>query len=253
MHYIVFDLEFNQDLTSMMPNSDNTIKCPFEIIQIGAVKLDSEYNTAVTFNRYVKPNIYSSINQIVTALTGITIDQLISEQSFPEVLADFVKFIGEDESVFCTWGMSDMKELFRNMEYYKLDKKLIPALYINLQPYISHYLNSPASRPLKLQVAVEALEIPTIYQFHNALHDAYYTAELLKVIHITGLEPKRYDPDFKTPRPHQPKKIIDIERLLEQFEKMYARELNEEEKNMILLAYKMGKTHQFIIFLDEQK
>lgn len=246
MNYIVFDLEFNQDLNSLQVSDENAAKCPFEIIQIGAVKLDSDFHTAGTFNRYIKPSIYLQVNPFITELTGISTDQLLSEETFPEVLDEFIKFIGEDAFTTVIWGMSDMKELYRNADYHRLDKKSLPEMFINLQPYVSTFLNDSPKKLPKLQTAVETFNITTPYSYHNALHDAYYTAEILKKIYNPAILPKRYSPNYVTIRPRQPKKVIDFERLLQQFEKMYARELSVEEQDMIKLAYKMGRTQQFL-------
>jgi DNA polymerase III epsilon subunit-like protein len=220
-------------------------QCPFEIIQIGAIKLDLNYNTIATFNRYVKPTVYPEISNLITELTGITTEQLLSEAFFPEVYYEYMEFIGDRDTVFCTWGMSDMKELFRNAAYHKVDKKRLPNMYINIQPYASKHLDASQSKLLSLQAAVELLKILTPYEYHNALYDAYYTAEIFKKVNLTTILAKRYDPNFVIQRPRQTKKIVDYEKIILQFEKMYARELNKEEQDMIMLAYKMGKTNQF--------
>lgn len=52
MHYIVFDLEFNQDIPSLREPEPNRTRYPFEIIQIGAVKLDASFQTISTFNKF---------------------------------------------------------------------------------------------------------------------------------------------------------------------------------------------------------
>ncbi len=248
MYYIVFDLEFNQDISSPFFTDKDSYRCPFEIIQIGAIKIDSSLNTVATFNRYVTPTIYPHVNPFITELTGITTEQLLLEASFPNIFDNFIEFIEDDEDdcVFCTWGMSDMKELFRNVTYHQLDINRLPKLFINLQPYVSTHVGLSHSKLLNLKTAVESLQISMPYPFHNALYDAYYTAELFKKIQCPSLHPKRYDPYYVKIRPKQTKKIIDFEQLILQFEKMYARELNKEEKDMIKLAYKMGKTHQFL-------
>ena len=56
MNYIVFDLEFNQPFnfktgakTYLNP------KCPFEIIQIGAVKLNDNFEITDSFNGLIRP------------------------------------------------------------------------------------------------------------------------------------------------------------------------------------------------------
>lgn len=187
-----------------------------------------------------------NINPFITDLTGITLDQLLLEESFPEVYTSFTEFLNENDSVFCVWGMSDIKELFRNIKYYELDQKLISKMYINLQPYVSKHFNLSKKKLLGLQNAIKLLNIKIDNEFHDAYHDAEYTSEIFKKIHEPSIQAKLYDPTYVSIRPRQIKRVIDYEKLIKQFEKMYARELSEEEQGMIKLAYKMGKTHQFL-------
>lgn len=246
MHYIIFDLEFNQDFHSSCIADQKTANCPFEIIQIGAIKSDAGLKAVSTFNRYVKPSIYLQISSFVSELTGISTAQLLPEMPFPQVFDDFIRFIGKEDSVFCSWGLSDMKELYRNADFHKLDKGSLPTMFINLQPYVSAHFKLPAKKLLSLSAAVDALGIPTLYQFHNALYDAYYTTKIFQKINNKDLLPLRYQPDVPSIRPRRPKKVVDYEKLIQQFEKMYARKLSEEEQAMIMLAYNMGKTNQFV-------
>lgn len=246
MHYIIFDLEFNQDFSSLQGFDRKRSYYPFEIIQIGAIKLDMEFNTADTFCRYVKPTIYSKISPFISELTGITTEQLLNEELFPEVYKDYLEFIGDADSVLCIWGMSDIKELFRNAEYHQLNRNYLPRRYINIQPCISTYLDLPPYNLLRLEHAVKTLHIPLIYDFHNALYDAYYTAELFKKIYTFSIQPKLYDPSYINVKPRQQKRVIDTHKLLQQFDKMYDRKMTEEEQAIIQLAYKMGRTNQFL-------
>jgi len=252
VNYIVFDLEFNQDIASSNVTKEKAHNCPFEIIQIGAIKLDTNYHAVASFNRLVKPTIYPQVNPFIADLTGITIKQLLIEEPFPRVFHDFMKFIEDKDSVFCIWGMSDMKELFRNVNYHELDQNIIPDRYINLQPYVSTYLNLPQKKLLKLQTAVETLNIDAPHPFHNALYDAYYTAKIFKKINNPMILPMQYHPNYSNLHPRQHKKTIDFEKLLLQFEKMYARELSKGEQEMVKLAYQMGKTQQFLKSVNGQ-
>ena len=246
MNYIIFDLEFNQDFSSFQNTDVKSAKYPFEIIQIGAVRLDSELNKSGEFNRYVKPAIYHEINPFITELTGITMDQLENEEPFSNVFASFIEFINGADSVFCIWGMSDIKELYRSAEYNKLDNSVLPKKFINLQPFVSKHLNLPSKQLLRLQHAVEALDIPVTNGFHNAFYDALYTSEIFKKIYNDSIEPKLYDPFYIKPRIRQVRKEIDFDGLLQQFEKMYERKMSEEEQGIIKLAYRMGRTNQFL-------
>jgi len=244
MNYIVFDLEFNQDFSTA--GNGRTDRPCFEIIQIGAVKLDRYFNVTDTMMRYVKPTIYPVVNPFVTELTGITTDQLAAAETFPEVYQAFTEFADGTESVFCIWGMADMKELYRNIEYHHLNHRELSKRYVNLQPVAAHHFTLPKKKLLKLKAAAEMFHIPLVYTFHNALHDALYTAEILKKVGSEPIRPQRYDPEQCAVRPRQPKQKIDFRSLILQFEKMYARKLTDEEQSMVKLAYQMGKTRQFL-------
>lgn len=246
MHYIVFDLEFNQDVSSLQNFHFQNTRYPFEIIQIGAIKLDAQFNQIDTFNRYVKPTFYGQVSPFITELTGINTNQLQSEETFPHVYKDYIHFIGGTDSVFCIWGLSDIKELFRNASYHELGHESLPRQYINIQPYAPIHLKLPHKKLMRLEDAVSMLHIPVTHPFHNAFHDAYYTTEVFKKIYHPSMYPIHYDPSYRPTRPKKPKKQIDFEKLINQFAKMYQRNMSEEEQDMIKLAYKMGKTNQFL-------
>ena len=174
MNYIVFDLEFNQgyNFTKEIKNIINP-KCPFEIIQIGAIKLNDNFETISTLNMFVKPEIYTTLNPFVKRLTGLTMDELNTGKSFKEMYKIFSDFIVSSRSVLCVWGVSDITELFRNISYYELDATNVPTEYINIQSYASKKLNCEKGVNIGLGNATKLLEIPIENQFHNALNDAY--------------------------------------------------------------------------------
>ena len=66
MNYIVLDLEFNQAFPfksgkKVEPNPE----CPFEIIQIGAVKLNERFEQLDSFNCMISPQIYPRLHPFV--------------------------------------------------------------------------------------------------------------------------------------------------------------------------------------------
>jgi len=141
---------------------------------------------------------------------------LQNAEYFPKIYTEFIRFLGDTDVVFCLWGMSDLKELFKNAESHNLNTKNLSRRYINIQPFVSLYFN-------------------------------YSVKNLLKLEYSPFMLPQTYDPMEKIKRtPGKPKKIIDTDGLIRQFEKMYARKMSEEEQSIILLAYKMGKTGQFL-------
>lgn len=248
MNYIIFDLEFNQEYKPKKGNKNpNNELCPFEIIQIGAIKLNENFETIKTMDTLVKPSIYPILNPFIEKLTGITEKELSGGTDFKHAFNEFAELTKGDRSILCVFGLADIKELFRNISFYNLDKNLIPMEYINIQHYASKYFNTPKGINIGLSNAVELLNIPFKNEFHNAFADAYYTAEVFKKIYTNKIEPKIYNPNRtrNSNRYKKERKNIDIDALISQFTKMYNREMSEEEKSIIKLAYIMGKTNQF--------
>lgn len=245
MNYIVFDLEFNQLWDNEEVKSAFHYKCPFEIIQIGALILDEQLQVISTFDRLVKPELYTQLHPYVEQITGITAEGLVSAVSFVEAYEEFSRLIDGD-SVLCVWGMVDIKELIRNVRYHKLDTSIIPKEYINIQAYASRHLQCPKGTNAGLRHAAELLGIPIKGSFHDALNDAFYTAEIFRHIYSRNIKPAIYKEEREAKRPRAARKSrVDTQRLIMQFEKMYNREMTGEEQAIIKLAYLMGKTGQF--------
>lgn len=246
MNYIVFDLEFNQYYNPTEDALENiSSSCPFEIIQIGAIKLDKNLNLLSKFSSYVKPEIYTILSPFVKNITGITEDILNNGNTFKDVFNDFIDFLGNDKSILCVWGKADIKELFRNTQYHSLDTSLIPKGYIDIQKYASKYFNCLKGVQIGLKNAVDLLNISHEDSFHDALSDASYTVEVFKKIYNNDMVPKLFDFSIRKSLHKKATNKINFYRLFKQFEKMYNRKITAEEKSIIKLAYLMGKTNQF--------
>ena len=77
MAYIVFDMEWNQPMCAAQPRQGrNGVKLSGEIMQIGAVRLDENFEIEETFSLCVKPHFYKRLNKRVKELTGITKEEL---------------------------------------------------------------------------------------------------------------------------------------------------------------------------------
>lgn len=255
MNYIIFDLEFNQDFKekyheSLNEKHNNTPKLTFEIIQIGALKINEDFEKISTFSTLIKPNVHIKIHPYVHKMTGITEDQLQSKEAFPTIYEKLVKFIGNPEdSVLCVWGTVDIKELLRNIKFYNLPTDVIPKKYIDVQQHASKYFGAKNSSRIGLKNAIELLNFKIEGDFHDAFNDAYYTCEVFKSIYSPSMKPMLYNNTNRRnvkDMPHKKYKV-NIDGVYLQFEKMYNRKLSKTEKDMIQLAYTMGRTHQFLI------
>lgn len=183
MNYIVFDLEWNQagDLKTRRENS-----LMFEIIEIGAVKLNSARMPVGSFHELIRPQVFRKMNQVTGELIHIKMEQLEGCRTFPEVVSDFINWCGKDY-IFCTWGNLDIMELQRNMDYYGMAPVSEKAIkYYDVQKLFGIAFEDRKSRRA-LEYAVDFLGIRKDVDFHRAHADAYYTAEIVRYIKDDGV------------------------------------------------------------------
>lgn len=177
MNYIVLDLEWNQ---SSSPEKENK-EIPFEIIEIGAVRLDSDKKMAGEFNELIRPCIYREMHKITRNLIHLQMSELKKGEPFPEVTGRFLEWCGTD-IIFCTWGPLDLTELQRNMAYYHMNPLSTgPLPFLDVQKLFSIFCEDGKSRR-SLEYAVDFLHIEKDIPFHRAFSDAYYTAKVLSLI-----------------------------------------------------------------------
>ncbi len=196
MSYIVLDLEFNQAFdfeTGEKIKPDP--RCRFEIIQIGAVKLDNKLNTVGNFNELICPSIYPQVHPYVEKITGITLDDLKKTDDFPTVFKKFYEFIQNngEGNIFCVWGNSDIRALYRNISYYNLLNEPTIIKYIDVQKLATTKLKFNKGTVIGLKNAVEAFEIKYDENFHNAFYDAFYTSEIFKKIYTKKTQIKIFN------------------------------------------------------------
>ena len=180
MDYIIFDLEWNQSShPGEVDENGNTL--PFEIVEIGAVKLNENRDMIGEFSELIKPQIYREMHYITSKLIHLQMEQLEKGKPFTEVMEQFLEWCGED-CIFCTWGPLDLLELQRNMRYYGMeplsDK---PIRYYDIQKLFSIAYEDKKSRR-SLEYAIDMLGIHKDIPFHRAFSDAYYTAQVFDMI-----------------------------------------------------------------------
>lgn len=180
-NYIVLDLEWNQS-----PNGKDgsIVNFPFEIIEIGAVKLDHKYQEITEFHRLVRPKVYREIHYKISEVTHMDIQELEAQgQDFEAVIAEFIDWCG-DNYIFCTWGSMDLTELQRNMVYYNIPIPFHkPLFYYDVQKLYSLLYGDGKLKP-SLDLAVEDLCVDKDRPFHRALDDAHYTGRVMARIGI---------------------------------------------------------------------
>jgi DNA polymerase III epsilon subunit-like protein len=193
MNYIVFDLEWNRVHKSAQ------VKCPDEIIQIGAVKL-APGREAQRFIVLVRPAIYKTVDSRIERMTGVTLAELLRDGlPFPRALKEFKRFVGPGENLLLSWGLQDAVILKRNCAFYNknMSYKWITG-FADLQQYVTHRLPGERDSGNQLGLAAAADLLGVSYDesvLHNALADAQVSADVFeKAFDAAEVEKYAVDP-----------------------------------------------------------
>lgn len=210
---IIFDLEWNRGYDT---------KSLDEILQIGAVRIPGLGRpVADTFNVYIRPRVHKKFGPGAKKLPDLR-RSVESDLDFAGGLSRFLSWCGEEREL-AAWGGDDFKALRQNCAYWGLP---VPDFrQYDLQRAFGH-ASGEDRRQISLQSAIEACGLPAEDTFHNALHDARYTAAVTAWIPEEALtwQPakgrsrrsrKRLPRFCREPFPPQPKARIGPEATME--------------------------------------
>lgn len=180
---IVLDLEWNQPISADSPLAIKLCTTlPFEIIQIGAVNLE----TGQQFKATCCLQQYKILSPRISKLTGITKQDVRRGETFQSAMERFRDFCGEN-SILLTWGFNDLPILRQNLSFYGLDTSFTDRYY-NLQIMFNQQFD-PGSVVRGLSFAVDYFQLSQVDSYHDGLNDAAYTAEVAKHLDIPrGME-----------------------------------------------------------------
>jgi len=170
MNYVIFDLEWNRFTRAVK------IRCPDEIIQIGAVKYNEKMECIGSFKRYIIPVIYKKMEPTVEKLTGLSVSFLKKEGiEFRKAAEEFSQFIGDD-AVLMSWGSQDVDVLRKNYACFCKDLPLdFLSKFVDVQRYVTHVLSKGTNNQIGVKNAADKLSI--LYE-ESELHDALVDAEI---------------------------------------------------------------------------
>ncbi len=226
MNTIVLDLEWNQSKGSVKKGKKQKLPI-FEIIEIGAVKLDEAKNITGEFSRLIRPQIYHTLHQITADMIHLEMKELKKESFFPQVMEDFLNWCGE-EYIFATWGPLDLLELQRNMEYYKIEPfSHGPLPFIDIQKLFSIGILMDKERK-SLEFATDYFQIKKDVPFHRAYSDAYYAASVLQRINNPEIMKLVSYDTFHLPRSRKE----EVQVIFPGYAKMISREFDEKKEVM---------------------
>jgi len=197
MQYIIIDLEWNQPLSYQSrvyrEVGDRLI---FEMIQIGAAKVNERFEVTETLSLPIRPTKYQRIHPRIRRMTGLGEAELADAPQFTEAMQQFEAWCGDD-CVLLTWGIDDISVLQQNLDFFGYRAKL--PLICDIQRLFSDVHKLKERAGLKPAMDLLQIEPDENRPFHNAEHDAYYTALVFAALP---------DPAAVLNYPEQPRQLI---------------------------------------------
>ena len=198
MNYLVIDLEMCK-----VPKHYRNKKYKYanEIIQMGAVLLDEEYEVIGRINQYVHPE-YGVIDHFISNLTGIQNCQVKHAPCLKEVLLHMVDWLGDREYKVYAWSDSDYSQLqheilCKDIVDEKIESFMDSARWIDYQEVFGKRFDF--TRAVSLEEALMYCDLDTEGRLHDGLDDALNTAKLIKTLELhKEFVFCKYDIDYKS-------------------------------------------------------
>lgn len=179
MHYLVLDLEMCK-----VPRHYRSKKYKYanEIIQVGAVLMDEDFNVIGTISQYVHPE-FGVIDHYITELTGIQSGHVKKAPRLKDVLIHMTDWVGEREYQVYAWSSSDYCQLQHEITSKELEDERIasfmePDRWIDYQEVFGTRFEF--SKAVSLSEALMYCDIDIEGRLHDGLSDACNTAQLIK-------------------------------------------------------------------------
>lgn len=183
MNYIIFDLEWNNGYNYAIHKYFN------EIIEIGAVKLDSNLNIVDTFKQLIIPKYTKKLSSRCKKLTKITPEEIKENGiSFNNAFSEFERWCAGEDNLFMSWSNSDLYVMSNNFLIYNNNCSInFIHKYCDVQKYCMSFIKREgenSNNQISLSNCAESfgIEIDT-QKLHRALSDCYVTAECFKKVY----------------------------------------------------------------------
>lgn len=177
VNHIMIDLEMNK--IDRQYRGDK--KLSSELIEIGAVKMNSKFVPFDRYQTYVMPS-FGKMNSKIIELTGITDAKLVGAPVFEDAMKDFAEWIGDEETTFYSWSMSDIRQFLNESAFKEFEHPILNRMkdnWVDFQEEYSRLLG--IEKKIKLSQAVMAADYEFTGAQHTALADAVNTAEILRL------------------------------------------------------------------------
>ena len=112
MKHIVIDFEMQHGEMQLLQSAPNVYQT--EIIEIGAVMLNDEFEFVSEFKSYVHPS-YGKLSDNIAILTGIKDSDIRDAPLISEAVSSLFAWIGDGEFTVYAWSTADYTQLSREL------------------------------------------------------------------------------------------------------------------------------------------
>lgn len=180
---IVLDFEFNRVPRRLR----RSLGLKDEILEIGAVKVDKDFNVIDKYRQIVKTS-YNIVDKQVYKLTDISNKEHESGIDLVEALRDFENWLGisKEDNGLCiiyTWSNSDYDQLYKECTRKEIETVLLDK-YVTKWSDLQRIFDilTEADNCTGLHKAIEFAGIDIQGHEHDAVYDSIHTAALANKI-----------------------------------------------------------------------
>lgn len=151
-----------------------------EIIEIGAVRLDSDLEVVGDFDSFVRPATEPVLSPFCQQLTTISQADVDAADSFPAVFSRFLEWIGAADYRLCSWGAYDVTQFRRDCRRHgvvfpdRFEKQ-----HVNLKEL---FAESQDVGRCELPAAFEHVGLSLVGTYHRGIDDARNIARIAQVV-----------------------------------------------------------------------
>lgn len=178
---IVLDLEFTP-----IKKANRVNELAYEIIQIGAVRVDPIGKIMDSFVSYVFPEYNTDVAPHIKSLTGIRTCDVCDADVLADVLDAFRDWVGDGVTRYVAWSGTDYAQLLKETNTKEIAFPEKTLRWMDLQRVCPRVMDVGNGRQMSLHKAIDWYGIKVDEEnLHGALYDARVTAELLSNL-LTG-------------------------------------------------------------------
>ncbi|MBR3642403.1 MAG: exonuclease domain-containing protein [Parasporobacterium sp.] len=157
-----------------------------EIIQIGAVKMDDQFEILDDFSTFVCPR-YGKITCFIEKLTGITQRDVNDAPDLSVALKKMRSWIGDCDVIFYAWSGVDQSQIRKEIIVKKLNEAEMD-IFLDKNRW-EDYQKTVGDRfkikkKLNLKEALDLTDLDLTGRLHDGLFDSYNTAQLISKLEL---------------------------------------------------------------------